>query len=130
MANEARLPAKPAMRIAAVSTLEALGYTFRNSCWQPPDDGSVEKLAPSPSGSVDRFLTKSDLRRITGLSDATIWREYRAGRFPRPHQLTKKRIGWLEGEVQAWIRERAGGALPACLGPRRREQQRQASASR
>jgi prophage regulatory protein len=110
------------MRIAAVSTLEALGYTFRNSCWQPPNNDG----AANPS--TDRFLTKPDVRRMTGLSDATIWREYRAGRFPRPHQLTKKRIGWLEGEVQAWMRERAGGALPACLGPRRREQQRQASA--
>ena len=117
MANEADLAPNPSMRVAAVSTLETLGYTFEKGSWQPP------------IGVQDRFLTKPEVRRITGLSEATIWREYRAARFPRPHQLTKNRIGWLESEVQAWIRGRAGGALPASLGPRRREPQRQASAS-
>ncbi len=55
------------------------------------------------SAQSDRFMPKREVRTKTGLSDTTIWREYRAGRFPRPHRLTRNRVGWLESEVRAWM---------------------------
>ncbi len=55
---------------------------------------------------ADRFMPKKEVRVTTGLSDTTIWREYRAGRFPRPHRLTSNRVGWLESEVRAWMETR------------------------
>lgn len=59
-----------------------------------------------PSTSSDRFMPRSEVISATGLSDTTLWREYRAGRFPKPIPLTKNRVGWLESEVRAWMAER------------------------
>jgi prophage regulatory protein len=54
----------------------------------------------------DRFMPRSEVISATGLSDTTLWREYRAGRFPKPVPLTKNRVGWLESEVRAWMADR------------------------
>ena len=62
--------------------------------------------------SFDRFMQRSEVINTTGLSDTTLWREYRAGRFPKPIQLTKNRVGWLESEVRAWMAARLEWAPP------------------
>ena len=54
----------------------------------------------------ERFMPKREVVQATGLSATTIWREYRAGRFPKPHPLTRNRVGWLESEVRAWMADR------------------------
>ena len=54
----------------------------------------------------ERFMPKREVVQATGLSATTIWREYRAGRFPKPHSLTRNRVGWLESEVLAWMADR------------------------
>ena len=54
----------------------------------------------------ERLMPKREVVQTTGLSATTIWREYRAGRFPKPHQLTPNRVGWLESEVRAWMADR------------------------
>ena len=54
----------------------------------------------------ERFMPKREVAQVTGLSETTIWREYRADRFPKPHQLTRNRVGWLESEVRAWMANR------------------------
>ena len=59
-----------------------------------------------PSTSSDRFMPRSEVISATGLSDTTLWREYKAGRFPKPIPLTKNRVGWLESEVRAWMANR------------------------
>lgn len=46
------------------------------------------------------------LERIS-LSPAWLKILVRQGNFPKPIKLGPKRIGWLEHEVEAWIRERA-----------------------
>ena len=47
------------------------------------------------------------MRERTGLSDATIWRMYRRGDFPRPIQLSANAVGWRETDVEEWLRTRA-----------------------
>jgi predicted DNA-binding transcriptional regulator AlpA len=39
-----------------------------------------------------------------GVDRSTIWRWYRAGRFPVPHYLGERRA-WLLSDVEAWERE-------------------------
>jgi prophage regulatory protein len=59
---------------------------------------------------MPRIMPRSEVILATGLSDTTLWREYRAGRFPKPIPLTKNRVGWVESEVRAWIADRLQAA--------------------
>jgi prophage regulatory protein len=54
-----------------------------------------------------RFLRFPEVRQRVGLSRSTVWRLTTTGRFPRPYHLSAKAVGWLEPEIDAWIRERA-----------------------
>lgn len=42
----------------------------------------------------------------TGLARRTLYQEISDGRFPRPVQLTTRRVGWPEADVEAWLRAR------------------------
>jgi prophage regulatory protein len=53
-----------------------------------------------------RVLRKGQVKDKSGLSFATIDRKERAGEFPARIQLGNRAIGWLEGEVDAWIEKR------------------------
>ena len=52
---------------------------------------------------VERIFSKRDVVRITSLSSTTLWREWRAGRFPKPQQISKGRVGWPESEIRDWL---------------------------
>jgi prophage regulatory protein len=39
-------------------------------------------------------------------SKTHLWRLWRAGRFPKPVQLSSSRNAWLESEIDAWIEGR------------------------
>ncbi|WP_461382562.1 helix-turn-helix transcriptional regulator [Devosia indica] len=55
---------------------------------------------------TDRIHPISEVLKITGLSRRTIYREVSAGRFPRPVQLSSRRVGWRSAEVQDWLDKR------------------------
>ena len=42
----------------------------------------------------------------TGLARSTIQVRLAEGRFPRPVSLGSRAVGWIEAEVDEWIRER------------------------
>lgn len=54
---------------------------------------------------IDPILPRREVIRATGLSEPTIWREQRAGRFPPFTHISARRVGlrlsvftqWLEG---------------------------------
>jgi len=52
-----------------------------------------------------KLIGKKPTKEKTGLSDSTIWREEREGRFPRRVQISN-RVGWYEDEVEKWIESR------------------------
>ncbi len=56
----------------------------------------------SERDSLDRFLSRRDLRRLLPVSDMTIWRWEAAGLFPR-HLAIGGRNFWRESEVLDWI---------------------------
>lgn len=58
------------------------------------------------------YYMKDELPAATTLSAATIEEEIRQERFPRPRQLSGKRVGWLVEEVQEWARTRPVSDLP------------------
>ena len=58
----------------------------------------------------DPLLLPDEVRARVRLSEPTIYRLRRAGRFPAPLRLGPKRIAWRESEIEAWIAacDRAG----------------------
>ena len=53
-----------------------------------------------------RILSKKDLRQLVLYSPAHIDRLEKAGLFPKRVQLGPCRVGWVESEVLAWVKER------------------------
>ena len=54
---------------------------------------------------MDRILDKTETRRISGLSNSGIRRAELRGEFPRRRQLSPNRVGWLESEILAWVKQ-------------------------
>lgn len=53
-----------------------------------------------------RFLRLPEVLARTGLSRSTIYVRLEEGRFPRPVSLGGRAVGWIEAEVDEWMRER------------------------
>lgn len=56
---------------------------------------------------TQRIIRKPELFSKLGLSDATIWRMERAGRFPQRIKLGGNSVGWFDGEINAWLAKKA-----------------------
>jgi len=70
---------------------------------------------PAKQAKADRILRRRQVLERTGLSDTTLWRYERDGKFPKRRVLTDSGlVGWRESEVTAWIadRLRGGGRAP------------------
>ena len=53
-----------------------------------------------------RFLRLPEVLARTGLSRSTIYVRLEQGRFPQPVSLGARAVGWIEAEVDEWMRER------------------------
>jgi len=61
------------------------------------------------------LLRRGDVRRVTGMSDTSIYEAIKSRGFPRPVQLGAQIVAWREAEVREWVR-----ALPPAEMKRRR----------
>ena len=66
-----------------------------------PPDASDE---PEPLPADEELIPMKRVVRITGLSKSTIkrWVNDPENDFPKPHKLSKRRIGWRADQVKAW----------------------------
>jgi prophage regulatory protein len=64
-----------------------------------------------------RLLRLSEVKRLTGLSRATLYRLQAAGQFPRQVKLGARASAWVQGAVLAWIAARIEAAGPAAMYP-------------
>jgi len=55
---------------------------------------------------VERLIRIGELKRLTGLSAATLYRKISAKEFPRPVRLGATARAWALSEVQDWIASR------------------------
>jgi prophage regulatory protein len=55
---------------------------------------------------TDRILRETEVARVTGLARTTRYELEKEGLFPRRRHITKAAVGWLESEVQRWLRSR------------------------
>ena len=53
-----------------------------------------------------RILRLPDVLARTGLSRSTIYVRVANGTFPKPVPLGARAVGWIESDVDTWIRER------------------------
>lgn len=86
----------------------------------PNSSAATEFLESRARGSAGRangavlldalqFVRVNDVCRLLRISKPTFWRLRRAHAFPEPTELTDRVIAWRRSEVEAWLRERAGG---------------------
>ena len=52
------------------------------------------------------ILRRKQVERRTGLSRSTIYLRIQEGTFPKPVNLGARAVGWLENEIEAWLRKR------------------------
>ena len=48
------------------------------------------------------ILNSNDVVKKIGLSKVTIWRMEQAGLFPKRVNLSDRRVGWAESEIEEW----------------------------
>jgi prophage regulatory protein len=53
-----------------------------------------------------RYIRKSEITQLTGLSLSTIYRLEQDGSFPQRRLLGRNAVGWLAREVVAWLDSR------------------------
>src|SRR5690348_5241547 len=63
-------------------------------------------VAPVPSSVPTRVVRVNEVMARTGLSRTTLWRLERRGAFPDRRLLSPGTVGWIEAEVEDWIRGR------------------------
>ena len=55
---------------------------------------------------MERYIRKPEIRKRSGLSDATIWRLERQGKFPARRQIAPGSVAYLESEFTEWLESR------------------------
>ena len=63
----------------------------------------VHRTVPATiPGFVDRPVRKPECRKATGLSDTTLWRLEKAGKFPKRFRLHGNIAAWWLSDIVAW----------------------------
>jgi prophage regulatory protein len=55
---------------------------------------------------ASRILSIAQVADLTGLSHRSIYTAVEFEKFPRQIQLTSRRVGWIESEIEEWIESR------------------------
>ena len=56
-----------------------------------------------------RILNSNEVVKKIGWSKVTVWRMERAGLFPKRINLSDRRVGWKESEIEDWVDSRPKG---------------------
>jgi predicted DNA-binding transcriptional regulator AlpA len=73
----------------------------------------IPPSAPSPYPPSDLML-RDERAALVPLSEVTIWRPEKAGKFPRRFKLGIKRVAWSRHEVLDWIAAQASVRCNVC----------------
>jgi prophage regulatory protein len=69
-------------------------------------------LRPAPVVTASRVLRVRDVAKQVGLGRSTIWQLVKEGQFPQPIRLSGRSVGWLQTDLDEWLKSRtiASGA--------------------
>lgn len=62
---------------------------------------------------VIEYIRLPEVRRISGLSTATIYRMAVGGKFPRQAKVGEQAVAWVRSEVEQWAANRASARKQA-----------------
>jgi prophage regulatory protein len=68
-------------------------------------------VAPPPAPK--ELLLLNEVTARTRLSDTTLWRLEKVGRFPKRIKIGFKQVAWRAREIDAWISGKAADAVAA-----------------
>lgn len=74
-----------------------------------PSFVSIVKFVPEQEPALDRFISRKDLLKLTGIPQSTLYEMMKEGTFPRGVKITARRVGWRESEIVAWQKSRKPG---------------------
>lgn len=60
---------------------------------------------------MSRILRLPKVIEKTGTPRSSIYEQIKLGNFPKPVRLGVRSVGWLEEEVEKWIRERSRASV-------------------
>jgi predicted DNA-binding transcriptional regulator AlpA len=117
------------MKIHASRSLGPTTTTVPGTRRAPPSVGEVEADAfsghridpppPAPSPQTKdtrdapiRMLRIDQVLEVTGLSKTRVYVMQAQGNFPLRVQLSPRRVGWVEADVQAWLAARIASSKP------------------
>jgi prophage regulatory protein len=67
----------------------------------------MAKNSPTAEGSRPlQFLRQPAVERVTGLPRSSLYWLIAQNDFPRPVPLGKRAVGWVESEIEDWLRKR------------------------
>ena len=64
-----------------------------------------ETVIPSVP-ALERLIGRKEVLILIGISNATLWRWIKAGRFPAPLKIGKKKVAWRSSVLATWIAQR------------------------
>ena len=53
-----------------------------------------------------KIIRRPEVESITGLSRSSIYAKMENGTFPKGVKLSERSVGWLEHEIQEWLKNR------------------------
>ena len=59
-----------------------------------------------------KIMKRPEVESITGLKRSSIYAKIEDGSFPKPIKLSMRAVGWLEHEVQEWLKNRVLATRP------------------
>lgn len=62
------------------------------------------------------ILRRKQVETRTGLSRSTIYARIAEGTFPRPIDLGGRAVGWIETEIDGWLRNRIAASRKMSQG--------------
>ncbi len=53
-----------------------------------------------------KIIKRQEVELVTGLSRSSIYAKMEDGSFPKAIKLSERSVGWLEHEIQEWLKNR------------------------
>lgn len=63
-------------------------------------------MATASDSKSPRLMRRPEVLAKIGLASSTLYEMTAAGEFPAPIPIGRQAVGWLESEVDAWIKKR------------------------
>jgi prophage regulatory protein len=69
-----------------------------------------EGVTTAAAPALERLIGRKETLLLIGISNATLWRWIKAGRFPAPVKIGKKKVAWRSSVLANWIAQRTSVA--------------------